>query len=1800
MRWRLVVLLALLPSLAFGYDGQLSVSSRNLVDESGDAQYLNCDTPWALFAAITPEEVTTYFDALEADGFNCIMASLPEHEFSDTCGANGCENYDGELPFVGGDLAVRNPLYWAHADWVIATAISEYDLTLLLLPMYLGYDCGSEGWCSFLTGHDEADSYEYGQWLGTRYGDYDKIVWVAGGDVNAYRYAGAGERMNKIMEGIENTDPSALKTAHGERYVERSRTGRQAYVDDATGGYDTSWFDFDTAYTGNSGDDECVPHSGVHKQAYDDTPVLPVFVIEGLYENENENVANYDPPSCLRRQNWGALLDGMVGQAYGSNPIWPFDNAPGFCDSASTDCLGGWENFLDDTARDDMGWLNYVTENWPFGAMSPDWSEAFVTAGRGTISEDTYVPVLASTTHLVAYTPDDDQLTVAMSQLSGATYVHAAWYNPRTGVRTDIATYATGDGDQNFTPPTDDDWVLLVGKSLLQQAAESLAAGESIEIGTNGLWAAIFTDPCGTTSTNSYGQSGVWDVVRNEGRFVGKGPTGACGFYFTVYDAASNEWSNDRALPTALSNNQNGHMYDHNAVNPANGDQYFRAWGGIYTIHEWTSSTQTWSTPATIPSPVQSATPAETLTFFPDLGLVFVDSRGCKYWDLDSTWEDCTGDMIDDTDVFHVFSEWQPNANVMIFGGGEIYGVGPQYDLFSLDSSGVATSITDAPHNVGNGASSGGLVTADPSSTLFITHDKNTSTWYQYAPEGDDWSALSESSGSCTSPCTGLPQIRDHEVGGDWGAEMAISIPEYGVIMYIGSGTDAQNDVVWLYKHTEVGAAAPVSPLVTVTVKETSGVGATAWPTTVVLPLADGSYTTTSSLRLHDGTGTVPAQFEVLERDWIEDGTPDDNSILHVAAHFQATVGASATAAYTVGDDGGNTQPDDAVIVVDDAPSAGYIQVTTGPLRFTVRKTGGFNILDTVWYDEDASPDYADGDRIVLPSAAHGGRFGGCTGTSVETGTVCTGETQHDTALSDPECVIEESGPMRAVIRCEKTTTFTDSNNNGYAESHEHGYAVRIYAYAGKSYVKIDYQLQNSAKSGWDDSSCHGGAGTCELAGPLYFQSLVLEWDLELTGTVTVKTSDTEDGGDEIDSVTLDGDGVELAHTLHDTYQVRRADGTNDWVDRTNNSYSDMWLDTYDSTWGVQAVIRNGWETWPNGIEVTDSTDYTLQVQLWPEWSSQWDYSAGDFYDTPAAEPVYWLDDMRHVYKEVLLNFHGASFSDANRKAFAKTFDRYPVPSMPTEYYGSTAVTMDLGGVNPLSGGIGIGTLLETNSAGDLNEASGSSYRMGWDRWFTSEIARLEQPSATGGGPPAGDKFIATEDPGDYWDAERQTISLLNSQPQWMADYTHAGDWATLGITQEPYAGEFWRANMDGSPCPEYGCYSYSGSEKVNAAFDDQHGWFYQTTSYWTVPNLWLKDWMSFLGEFRRQRMLDDERYPDRTGRGIGHAMKDTVGAYRVTGTNAYLTEAVDYMHDTLTISALCGQYTGSDFPGDVVYSGYQNRPLADIAERLKGRDWDNWAKAFRYLSSQMYGLYLYGHLQYHGALCSPTGGSSETGWHNPDSLAWYYWMTGKSEFHSWSADYISTGIGYCSNNNLQVCNGSEDCGGQACSSIGANALVSPADSANFMDQPTWIGDWAGRAYEYVDNASRPDATPPNAPASVAAELDGGTLTVTWTAPVADEEYYYVVWADRAVVEAHSTDTTNYQNWWYAEPHACSAVTCNGVAVITGATGATHVGVFAFDEADNMSVMSAAVVGEEASPTVKSVAGGTVNGGVIK
>ncbi|MBK8479421.1 MAG: hypothetical protein IPL39_25000 [Opitutaceae bacterium] len=273
---------------------------------------------------------------------------------------------------------------------------------------------------------------------------------------------------------------------------------------------------------------------------------------------------------------------------------------------------------------------------------------------------------------------------------------------------------------------------------------------------------------------------------------------------------------------------------------------------------------------------------------------------------------------------------------------------------------------------------------------------------------------------------------------------------------------------------TTIASGTPVLN-VPITIKECAGTGITDYPVSVVIPLPRGAYQTADALRLYNAAGVaVPCQFAVLNRWWAT-----DNSIRHVTAQFQvspaAFTGAAGSGTQTFHlRTSGDVIPPSRAVTVTESPS--LVTVNTGPLRFTVNKGAGFNLFNELWLDANNDGTFAAAERLIAPSAANGGFLVPRTG---------AGATQNDSARNDISVTVEESGPLRVVLKIQALTNFTSTTN------HLHGWAVRLYAYAGKPFVKVDYQLQNSALN-------------AQFAWPLYFEEAGLRLGLSLGGAPSV------------------------------------------------------------------------------------------------------------------------------------------------------------------------------------------------------------------------------------------------------------------------------------------------------------------------------------------------------------------------------------------------------------------------------------------------------------------------------------------------------------------------------------------------------------------------------------------------------------------------------------------------------------------------------------------------------------------------
>lgn len=322
----------------------------------------------------------------------------------------------------------------------------------------------------------------------------------------------------------------------------------------------------------------------------------------------------------------------------------------------------------------------------------------------------------------------------------------------------------------------------LVKATVLFDAADSLQSGQSIKIATNNLASVVMPYSTGT-SIFSWGNTGVWDPLNNKAIYIGKQASNKYRYYRVEYNELTNTWNRDGSLHPDLTQNQFGHGYDGTAINPANGDIFFRKYGIDEQVY--TYSNDFWSE---LPKAPGCSQVAETIEYWEGRGVVFSDVCGVRLFD-GASW----ATIIDNSSVssigYHSIGEYQPQANVYVFGGGND---GPTR-LYRVSSDNSCHLLGTSPIGLGNAAAYGqGILVHDPSSTHYIAWDRQ-STWYQFDPVLDSWTQLNICGGSGITPCDGTPNYQGIQT-------IAVAIPEYGVMMFAGH----HSDDVWLYKHTDV------------------------------------------------------------------------------------------------------------------------------------------------------------------------------------------------------------------------------------------------------------------------------------------------------------------------------------------------------------------------------------------------------------------------------------------------------------------------------------------------------------------------------------------------------------------------------------------------------------------------------------------------------------------------------------------------------------------------------------------------------------------------------------------------------------------------------------------------------------------------------------------------------------------------------------------------------------------------------------------------------------------------------------
>jgi hypothetical protein len=413
---------------------RLNDSGRYFEDQNGMPVLVHGDSAWSLMAQLDLKETEFYLNHRKSQGFNAILVNLIERKFS----ANPPRNASGERPFLRpGDFSTPNEAYFVHADAVITMAAKK-GLLVFLVPAYLGWKGGDEGWFQDIRIAGADHVRQYGRFVGSRYKTYSNIVWVLGGDFTPprqYQWS-----VDALAEGIREGGATQLMTAHCGQESPASAFGNR------------KWLDFNNVYS------QAINLYDSTIKEYQRKPVKPFIMIESVYEGEHNST-----PDRIRRQAYWSILTGAAGHFYGNNPVWNF-SSPSKVFPTGED----WKDALDSRGAKDMSYLWKLLHSVRWDTLKPDAEHGFLVAGYGETGGEKYstAAVTSDGNAAILYVAAEAPNRLSLDLKKVAQRYQVMWIDPTNGKTVDISALTDDHGGRKAvtTPGKNDsgakDWIL--------------------------------------------------------------------------------------------------------------------------------------------------------------------------------------------------------------------------------------------------------------------------------------------------------------------------------------------------------------------------------------------------------------------------------------------------------------------------------------------------------------------------------------------------------------------------------------------------------------------------------------------------------------------------------------------------------------------------------------------------------------------------------------------------------------------------------------------------------------------------------------------------------------------------------------------------------------------------------------------------------------------------------------------------------------------------------------------------------------------------------------------------------------------------------------------------------------------------------------------------------------------------------------------------------------------------------------------------------------------------------------------
>jgi hypothetical protein len=359
-------------------------------------------------------------------------------------------------------------------------------------------------------------------------------------------------------------------------------------------------------------------------------------------------------------------------------------------------------------------------------------------------------------------------------------------------------------------------------------------------------------------------------------------------------------------------------------------------------------------------------------------------------------------------------------------------------------------------------------------------------------------------------------------------------------------------------------------------------------PVSVAIPFPKGRLVDPEQLQILDGDKLLFTQKNITAR-W------DDGSVKWLLVHFQVDLpgNASKTIHAILKGEKKASLPVHRVQVMETDDG---VTINTGPLELKIQKSG-FDLFHEVRLV---------GKRLWAPGFMSGFYVVGEDGNRY-----CTSNDQ-------AEVIIEESGPIRGVV----TVSGKHRNENGALLD----YRVRIIAYAGKPYVKVEYQFINR-----------------ERMKAVYLREIGLKLQIEPKG--------------------------EPSLAIGEGYYTTRIDKSSEALEKCINAetllwqssehidecfYGDFWADFKDECSGIAVSIYQAHQNFPKALKVDRQG---IVVSLYPS----------------TEEPIEILQGVAKTHK-IMLHFHSPDIDLEDISSRSLQFQLPDQPTLPESWYKESRV----------------------------------------------------------------------------------------------------------------------------------------------------------------------------------------------------------------------------------------------------------------------------------------------------------------------------------------------------------------------------------------------------------------------------------------------------------------------------------------------------------------------------------------------